>query len=214
VSAVVAAVAIFLGATTVCCTARQNLGLDAPLAAVNRFAEAEGYAIAETFSEKESGGDDNRPELAKALAAAKKLDAPVMVAKLDRLSRDVHFISGLMKHRVNFIVTELGADVEPFLLHIYAALAEKERRLISQRTKDALARSTKKLGGLRPGTIEIQEEATRRAESLRPVFEELSKLSARAAARTLNDRGIPTPKGAKWSVVTVIRIRERLKGDR
>ena len=78
-----------------------------------------------------------------------------MVPKLDRLSRDVHFISGLMKHRVNFIVTELAADVEPFLLHIYAALAEKERRLISQRTKDALARSTKKLGGLRPGTIEI-----------------------------------------------------------
>ena len=78
-----------------------------------------------------------------------------MVPKLDRLSRDVHFISGLMKHRVNFIVTELGADVETFLLHIYAALAEKERRLISQRTKDALARSTKKLGGLRPGTIEI-----------------------------------------------------------
>ena len=79
-----------------------------------------------------------------------------MVPKLDRLSRDVHFISGLMKHRVNFIVTELGADVETFLLHIYAALAEKERRLISQRTKDALARSTKKLGGLRPGTIEIR----------------------------------------------------------
>ena len=71
-----------------------------------------------------------------------------MVPKLDRLSRDVHLISGLMKHRVNFIVTELGADVEPFLLHIYAALAEKERRLISQRTKDALARSTKKLGSL------------------------------------------------------------------
>jgi DNA invertase Pin-like site-specific DNA recombinase len=93
-----------------------------------------------------------------------------MVPKLDRLSRDVHFISGLMKHRVNFIVTELGADVEPFLLHIYAALAEKERRLISQRTKDALARSTKKLGGLRPGTIEIQEEAMRRAEAMAAVI--------------------------------------------
>ena len=93
-----------------------------------------------------------------------------MVPKLDRLSRDVHFISGLMKHRVNFIVTELGADVETFLLHIYAALAEKERRLISQRTKDALARSTKKLGGLRPGTIEIQVEAMRRAEAMAAVI--------------------------------------------
>ena len=61
---------------------------------------------------------------------AKKHNAPIVVAKLDRLARDVHFISGLMVHRVPFIVTELGADVDPFMLHIYAALAEKERRLI------------------------------------------------------------------------------------
>ena len=192
-------------------TARQNLGLDAQFAAINKFAEAEGYELAGTFSEKESGGNDSRAELNKALEAAKKINAPVLVAKLDRLSRDVHFISGLMKHRVNFIVTELGADVEPFLLHIYAALAEKERRLISQRTKDALARSTKKLGGLRPGTIEIQEEAMKRAESLRPIFDELAKLSAHAASRELNNRGVPTPQGKSWSPVTVIRIRERLK---
>jgi DNA invertase Pin-like site-specific DNA recombinase len=63
----------------------------------------------------------------------------VAVAKLDRLSRDVHFISGLMAHRVSFVVAELGADADPFLIHIYAALAQKERALISQRTKAALA---------------------------------------------------------------------------
>jgi hypothetical protein len=97
-------------------------------------------------------------------------DEEESVFDIDRLSRDVHLISGLMKHRVSFIVTELGTDVEPFLLHIYAALAEKTRRLISQRTKDALARSTKKFGGLRPGTIEIQEAAMRRAEAMAAVI--------------------------------------------
>ena len=61
-----------------------------------------------------------------------------MVAKLDRLSRDMHFISGLMTHRTSFIVAELGADTQPFMLHIYAALAEKERRMISERTKAGL----------------------------------------------------------------------------
>src|ERR1700694_1754797 len=81
---------------------------------------------------------DRRPQLKAALAAARKQRCHVAVAKLDRLSRDVHFISGLMSHRVPFLVAELGADVDPFMIHIYAALAEKERSLISQRTKAAL----------------------------------------------------------------------------
>jgi DNA invertase Pin-like site-specific DNA recombinase len=80
-----------------------------------------------------------RPELAAALAKARTLRCPVAVAKLDRLSRDVHFISGLMAHRVPFVVAELGPDVDPFVLHLYAALVEKERALISGRTKSALA---------------------------------------------------------------------------
>ena len=81
---------------------------------------------------------DRRPKLKAAIAKAKEHEAPIIVSKLDRLSRDVHFISGLMVHEVPFIVTELGADCDPFMLHLYAALAEKERRLISQRTRDAL----------------------------------------------------------------------------
>jgi DNA invertase Pin-like site-specific DNA recombinase len=94
-------------------TARQNLGLEAQTAAIRHFAEAEAFDVSEAFSEKESGGDDNRPELGKALGATKKLGAPIIVAKLDRLSRDVHFISGLMKHKVPFIVAKLGADTDP-----------------------------------------------------------------------------------------------------
>jgi DNA invertase Pin-like site-specific DNA recombinase len=82
---------------------------------------------------------ERRPVLAAALAAARKAHYPVIVAKLDRLSRDVHFISGLMVHRVPFIVAELGADADPFTLHLYAAFAEMDRRRISQRTREALA---------------------------------------------------------------------------
>jgi DNA invertase Pin-like site-specific DNA recombinase len=74
---------------------------------------------------------DRRPQLAAALVAARKARASILVAKLDRLSRDVHFISGLMTHRVPFIVAEVGADADPFILHLYAALAEKERHLIA-----------------------------------------------------------------------------------
>jgi DNA invertase Pin-like site-specific DNA recombinase len=196
-------------------TTRQNLGLDAQLAAITRFAEAEGFEIAQAFAEQESGGDDHRPELDRALAAAKKLKAPVMVAKLDRLSRDVHFVSGLMKHRVPFVVTELGLNVEPFMLHLYAALAEKERKLIGERTKAALAAAKAKgkaLGGMREQSLETKREARERAEALRPVFTELAGLSANALSRELNRRAVPTATGKPWSPVMVIRVRKRLEG--
>src|SRR5437667_2084193 len=92
---------------------------------------------------------ERRPQLAAALAAAKSSKCSVVVAKLDRLSRDVAFVSGLMAQRVPFIVAELGRDADPFMLHLYAALAEKERRLISERTRAALA--AKKAAGARLG---------------------------------------------------------------
>jgi DNA invertase Pin-like site-specific DNA recombinase len=193
-------------------TKDQRLGLEAQMAAITRFADAEGFKIASVYSEQESGADDHRAELTKALAEAKRLGAPVMVSKLDRLSRDVAFIAGLMKHKGNFIVTELGLDVEPFVLHLYAALAQKERALIGERTKAALARSTKKLGGTRPKSLALHHEAIARAEAMRPVFTELAELSANALARELNRRAIPTTTGAPWSAVVVIRIRKRLEG--
>ena len=121
---------------------KSGLGLEAQQAALALFAEAEGYSfVGDPFQEVETAKGDNalerRPQLAAALKAARKLKAPIVVAKLCRLSRDVHFVSGLMAHKVPFIVTELGADADPFMMHIYAALAEKERRLISQRTREA-----------------------------------------------------------------------------
>ena len=110
---------------------------------VARFAEAEGLTQIGEFTEIETGKGsdalDRRPKLAAALAAAKTAKCPVVVAKLDRLSRDVAFIANLMAQRVPFVVAELGIDADPFMLHLYAALAEKERRLISDRTRNALA---------------------------------------------------------------------------
>jgi len=121
---------------------RSGLGLEAQQTTIQRFCEAEGVEIVREHVEVETGKGadalDRRPELAAALAEAKRRKCPVLVAKLDRLSRDVAFIAGLMAQRVPFIVAELGPDADPFMLHIYAALVEKERRLISARTKAAL----------------------------------------------------------------------------
>jgi DNA invertase Pin-like site-specific DNA recombinase len=196
---------------------RSGLGLEAQQAALARFAEAEGYSLVATFEEIETGKGsdalDRRPQLSAALKAARKHKAPIIVAKLDRLSRDVHFISGLMSHKTPFIVAELGADADPFMLHIYAALAEKERRAISQRTRDALAAKKAqgvKLGGLNAKGVANREEAQQRAEALRPVFAGLAGMSHRKMAAELNAMGVPTPAGGQWHAVTVKRVLERL----
>ena len=197
---------------------KSGLGLGAQQAALARFAEAEGYDLVQTFEEVETGKGsdalDRRPQLSAALKTAQKHKAPIIVAKLDRLSRDVHFISGLMTHRTPFIVAELGADADPFMLHLYAALAEKERRLISQRTKDALAAKKAqglRLGGINAGSIRTRDEAKARAEELRPILTELAGQSARAIAAELNRRNVPTPNGGPWHAVQVIRVLRRLE---
>ena len=121
--------------------------------------------------------------------------------------------SGLMKHRVPFIVTELGSDTDPFLLHLYAALAEKERKLISERTKAAMKAAKRrgvKIGGLRSKGLELQAAANEYADRLRGIFEGLSELSARKAAEKLNAAKCRTPAGGKWHATQVIRIRARL----
>ena len=121
-----------------------------------------------------------------------------------------------MAHKVPFIVTELGADADPFMLHIYAALAEKERALISARTKEALriARDVRgvRLGGHNEQSTLNRDEALRRARELHPVMVELASMSANQAAHELNKRGIATPKGGRWHAATVMRLRERING--
>jgi DNA invertase Pin-like site-specific DNA recombinase len=199
---------------------KSGLGLEAQQAALARFAEAEGYDLIQTFEEIETGKGadalDRRPQLAAALKAARQHKAPIIVAKLDRLSRDVHFISGLMAHRTPFIVADLGADADPFMLHLYAALAEKERSMISRRTKDALAAKKAqgvKLGGLNAKGVQNRDDALDRAEQLRPIFDELAGQSARKIAAALNARKVATPTGGIWYAVTVIRVQKRLNAS-
>jgi DNA invertase Pin-like site-specific DNA recombinase len=199
---------------------QSGLGLEAQKAALARFAQAEGFEIAETFTEVESGKGadalDRRPQLAAALKAAKRQKAPIIVAKLCRLSRDVHFISGLMVHKTPFIVAELGPDVDPFMLHIYAALNEKVRRDIGERTKAALKAAKdrgQKLGGLNAKGEANRDEAKARAEALRPVLDELKAkgvTSLRTIASALNDRGIKTARGGEWTAMQVARVLDRL----
>jgi DNA invertase Pin-like site-specific DNA recombinase len=192
---------------------RSGLGLEAQQEALARFCKAEGFALTSTYVETESGADDNRPELNKALAEAKRLKCPLMVSKLDRLSRDTHFITGLMKHRTSIVVTELGETVEPFVLQLMAVVAEQERRLVSRRTKDALARAKARgvqLGGYRHDGSTSKAEAMERAEALRPILNELAGKTTRAIAAELNARGIKTAQGKPWTSVQVLRVRARL----
>jgi DNA invertase Pin-like site-specific DNA recombinase len=166
---------------------------------------------------------ERRPELAAALAQARKAKCPVLVAKLDRLSRDVHFISGLMAHRVPFVVADLGADADPFMLHLYAALAEKERALISARTKAALAAKKAqgvKLGNPRAAAAAVKAHAANRAgadqfaANVLPILREIQAsglTTLRDLAGALNARGIRTARGGAWHSSTVrnLLLRER-----
>jgi DNA invertase Pin-like site-specific DNA recombinase len=117
-----------------------------------------------------------------------------------------------MAQRVPFVVTELGRDTDPFLLHIYAALAEKERALISTRTKAALAAAKArgvKLGNQMQADANKAEAAARDAE-LRPILEELSSRSLRNIAAELTARSIAAPRGGAWNQVSVMRAKKRL----
>jgi len=196
---------------------RSGLGLDAQRAAVRQFAENESLTILAEHVEIETarGADalERRPELAKALNAARKHKCAVLVAKLDRLSRDVCFISALMAQHVPFIVAELGRNADPFMLHIYAALAEQERRMISERTRQALAAARERgvvLGNAKQA-LANKNESVARAESLRPLLARMSGLSARAIAAELTMQRVPTVRGAGWSAKTVLRVMERLR---
>jgi DNA invertase Pin-like site-specific DNA recombinase len=199
---------------------RSGLGIEAQRATVARFAEAEGFKIIAEYVEAETGKGtdalDRRPQLAAALKAAKAAKCAVLVAKLDRLSRDVAFVSGLMAQRVPFIVAELGRDADPFMLHLYAALAEKERRLISERTRAALA--AKKANGARLGNPtnivaagslgrSVQTAAADEfVASLMPVIDAIRSTGANtleAISCALNQRGIRSARGGKWYVSSV-----------
>jgi DNA invertase Pin-like site-specific DNA recombinase len=205
---------------------RSGLGIDAQRAAIARFAETEGLAIIGEYVEAETGKGadalDRRPQLAAALAAARAAKCSVLISKLDRLSRDVAFVAGLMAQRVPFIVAELGRDADPFMLHLYAALAEKERRLISERTKAALAAKKANGGKLgNPGNVKKAGAIGRNVQiaaadefvvGLLPLLHSIQSTGAitiGAITRALNERGIRTARGARWHVSSVSNLLAR-----
>lgn len=208
---------------------KSGLGIEAQREAVARFIAAEVCEPLGEYVEIETGkGADaleRRPRLAAALAHARKAKASVLVAKLDRLSRDVHFISGLMAYRVPFIVAELGADADPFMLHVYAALAQKERDLIAERTRLALAQK-KAQGAMLGNRTNLPEARAKAAETNRraadafaanvlPIIREIEASGAtdyRAIAAALNARGIRTARGGQWHATTVRNLMLRQKG--
>jgi DNA invertase Pin-like site-specific DNA recombinase len=206
---------------------KSGLGLEAQREAIARFAEAENLTILAEYLEVETGKGsdalDRRPQLREALVHARKTKASVCVAKLDRLSRDVAFIANLMVQRVPFIVAELGADCDPFMLHIYAALAEKERALISERTTAALVRA--KARGVRLGNPTNLAEASRKgaaagyaaadvfAANVLPIVRQLQAsglATLREIAEALNVRGIHTARGGQWHQSTVRNLLARV----
>jgi DNA invertase Pin-like site-specific DNA recombinase len=207
---------------------RSGLGIEAQRAVVTTFAEAERFQLLHEYVEAETGKGadalDRRAQLAAALAAARAAKCPVIVSKLDRLSRDVAFISGLMAQRVPFIVAELGPDADPFMLHLYAALAEKERRLISERTKTALG--VKRAQGVKlgnPRNIRAAGEVGRKAlvsaadQFARDILPAVNAIrnagttSLQGISAALNKQGIRTARGKRWHVSSVANLLARTK---
>jgi DNA invertase Pin-like site-specific DNA recombinase len=204
---------------------KSGLGLQAQLDAITEFCKDENIEIAGIYEEIETGKGsdalDKRPQLSKALSHAKKEGASLVVAKLDRLSRNVAFISSLMETKIPFIVTSLGKDADSFMLHLYAALSEKERELISTRTKAALA-VLKSKGIVLGNKTNLDEarllsnttnrlEASKFAENVLDTILQFRNSGDTLAsiASKLNQMGVKTRQGGAWYASTVSNILKR-----
>jgi DNA invertase Pin-like site-specific DNA recombinase len=200
---------------------RSGLGLEAQERDIElfltNFSEVP-YEVLDKFQDVQSGGSDDRPQLALALKLVRSSGAELLVAKLDRLSRKVSFISALMDDKAVRLRVASMPQADKFQLHIYAALAEQERDFISARTKAALREAKargQKLGGLRDTTMKrnaaVRAKAKAEAERVMRVVGPLRKAGATLAAiaSTLNDTGIATSRGGVWTPTQVSRVLER-----
>ena len=200
-----------------------GLGLEAQRAAVAAYLNGGSWRLEAEFVETESGKrSDNRPQLAAALAACKKLKAKLVVAKLDRLSRNLAFIAALMDSGVEFVAVD-NPHATRLTLHILAAVAEHERAMISERTKAALAAAKargRKLGGpklalaTKLGNAANAANADRFAANVAPIIRQVQKSGAtslRAVAAALAARGIPTARGGEWHAAQVANVLKRVE---
>ncbi|MEI8207079.1 MAG: recombinase family protein [Kiritimatiellales bacterium] len=204
-------------------TAQQGvsgLGLDAQKKAVLDYLNGGKWELIAERTEIESGKKDNRPELRAALALCKAEGATLVIAKLDRLARNVHFISGLMQSGVEFIAADMP-KANKFQVHLMAAFAEYEREQISERTKAGLAQA--KARGVKLGrngatlAAENKAAAKKRAEGLRPAIQEIRAAgitTVRGICLELNRRGIPAPRGGKWFIPQTHRTLQRIDGPK
>jgi DNA invertase Pin-like site-specific DNA recombinase len=205
---------------------KSGLGLEAQRKTVEDFLNGGDWRIVKEFVEVESGKRTDRPQLDKALQACRVFGAKLVIAKLDRLSRDAHFLLGLEKAGVDFVCADMPA-ANRLTVGIMAMVAEEERRMISARTITALAAAKRrgvKLGGYREnakltakaraaGRAVLQERARARAADLAETVKELQASGAtslRAIAAGLDERGIPAARGGKWSANQVSRLLEIL----
>jgi DNA invertase Pin-like site-specific DNA recombinase len=204
---------------------RSGLGLEAQRHAVAEFLDGGDWKIVAEFTEVESGKKSDRPELARALAMCRLHGARLVIAKLDRLSRNAHFLFGLQEAGADFVAADMP-NANQLTVGIMAVVAQDEARRISERTKAALQAAKKRgkvLGGFRgfmptARMSKLSAEARQarseaRAADLAPIIKELQeagKTSLRAIAAGLNERGIPTARGGEWSSPQVMRILERL----
>lgn len=193
--------------------ARSGLGLEAQQQMVRQFAGSHGQLVGE-FVEVESGRNDRRIELAKAINAAKKAGASLLIARLDRFSRRVSFISAMMDKGVRLVIVEMP-NATDFQLHIFAALAQEERRLISERTKAALAQAKRRgivLGRNGVALAETNRESAiafaRQVETLLPP--DWATMSYSEIARRLNEIGAKSPTGRRFHAQTVKSFANRL----
>lgn len=202
---------------------QSGLGLEAQQAAVNAYLNGGDWKLIAEFREVETGkGADplaKRPQLRAALKACRDHGATLIIAKLDRLARNVHFVSGLMESKVKFVACDMP-EANELTIHIMAAFAEHEAKRISQRTKDALAVAKERgvvlgrtgVANLRPNIEERRRAADTFAEKLRPTFESMRArgLSQRGMVEELNSIGVPAPKGGSWQLTQVQRTISRL----
>ncbi|MFA6241328.1 MAG: recombinase family protein [Candidatus Hydrogenedentales bacterium] len=202
---------------------QSGLGLEAQKKAVQDYLNGGRWKLVAEFTEVESGKKDKRPQLHAALTSCRVYGARLVIAKLDRLSRDAHFLLGLEKAGVDFVAADMP-DANKLTVGILALVAQQEREAISARTKAALAAAKargKILGGHRPGALRRadvgraesakmrSDKARSRAADIMPIIEEIRTegvTSANGIAKELNERCIPTARGGMWQAVTVQRL--------
>jgi len=195
---------------------QSGLGLEAQQAAVERHLAGGDWTLIESYTEIESGKRNDRPEIKKALAACKRHKATLVIAKLDRLGRNVAFVANLMESGVEFLAVD-NPGANKLMVHMLAAFAEHERDMISQRTREALAAA--KARGVELGkhgkilAAENRATADRFAHQIKPVILNLRAsgiTSIRALAEALNKRRVATAAGGRWHGATVHRLIQRI----